>query len=154
MTARAKPYRTTLGHVRLTVHDLQQAIDFYRRFIQLELVERRGDEYAFLSRGGDHHTVALFTGGRRAPRSAVRPSADHMAFEVQGRRAFARAFAALTGAGVPVTTLDNGISWSIYFQDPDGHNLEIFRDTRGEPGGQKLWRGVRKPLSREQVLSR
>ena len=78
---------------------------------------------------------------------------DHVAFEVRGRRAFARAYRALTTAGVPVTLVNNGISWSIYFQDPSGNNLEIFRDVRGERSGQKFWRGVRKPLEPEQILA-
>lgn len=154
MATRARSYRTILGHVRLNVRDLQRAIDFYTRFMQLDLIERGGDDYAFLSRGNDHHVVALFQahqGGPAAPASGT--GLDHIAFKVRGRRAFARAFQALTDAGVRVTTVDNGISWSIYFQDPDDNNLEIFRDTRNERGGRKLWRGLRKPLGRDQILA-
>lgn len=154
MATGARPYRATLGHVRLNVHDLQRAIDFYTRFLHLQLIERRTSDYAFLSRGRDHHIVALFQADRGAP--LVVPggtSLDHIAFEVRGRQAFARAFQALTNAGVRVTTVNNGISWSIYFQDPDGTHLEIFRDVRNERGGQKRWRGVRKPLGSDQILA-
>ncbi len=154
MPARAKLYTAKLGHVRLNVQNLQRAIDFYMRFVQLDLVERGGDDYAFLSRGSCHHMVALFSAGQDLPLAAPNgTSVDHIAFEVQGKRSFARAFEALTDAGVHVTTVNNGISWSIYFRDPDGNSLEIFRDTRDEPDGQKLWQGVRQPLEYERILA-
>jgi len=41
--------------------------------------------------------------------------------------------------------VDHLISWAMYFDDPDGNGLEIYWDTREEPGGQKLWRGHNVP---------
>jgi len=153
MARRATSYRTTLGHVRLNVADLQRSIDFYTRFVHLAVTERAANDYAFLSRGRAHHVVALFQADRAAAAAGGSTGVDHMAFEVRGKRAFARAFQALTDAGLRVATMNNGISWSIYFQDPDGNTLEIFRDVRTEPSGRKLWRGVRKPLRPAQILA-
>jgi len=153
MTKRTPSYQPVLGHMRLNVSDLHQAVEFYTRFLHLRIVERGGNDFTFLSRGRAHHVVALFQSERKAPSAAGGLGVDHVAFEVRGRRAFARAYEALTAAGVPVTLVNNGISWSIYFQDPSGNNLEIFRDVRGDPGGQKFWRGVRKPLEPERILA-
>jgi len=157
VAAQAARYRTALGHLRLNVRDVRRATEFYTRVIGLELIERGGDGYAFVSRGRAHHMVALFKVDRtvRSGTSGTTGTTgvDHVAFEVRGARAFARAFQALTAAGVPLTTVNNGISWSIYFQDPDGNHLEIFRDMRREPGGQKYWRGVRKPLREDRILA-
>ncbi|MER3457825.1 MAG: glyoxalase, partial [Chloroflexota bacterium] len=36
-------YRTQLGHVLLQVRDLDRATEFYRRFLNLRLVERVED---------------------------------------------------------------------------------------------------------------
>jgi len=142
-----------LGHVRLNVRDLEPAIDFYTRFVQLRLVERAGTDYAFLSTGRFHHVLALHRVGPNAPPAPPGAAGvDHVAFEVPDRRSFARAFKALTGAGIQVTTVNNAISWSIYCRDPDGNGVEIYWDTRDQPGGQKLWRGVRRPLERERIL--
>ena len=41
-------YRTRLGHVNLKVRDLDRAIAFYTRFLNLRLTERVGN-FAFLS---------------------------------------------------------------------------------------------------------
>jgi catechol 2,3-dioxygenase len=154
VAAKAGRYRAALAHVRLNVRDVQRAVEFYTNVVGLELIERGGDGYAFVSRGRAHHMVALFTADVTAPPgTSGPPGVDHIAFEVRGARAFTRAFQTLAAAGVPVTTVNNGISWSIYFQDPDGNHLEIFRDMRRERGGQKYWRGVRKPLREERILA-
>ena len=47
-------YETCIGHVHLKVRDLDRAIAFYTRFLNLRLVERVGDQYAFLSGGAVH----------------------------------------------------------------------------------------------------
>lgn len=49
--------------------------------------------------------------------------------------------------------MDHLISWAIYFDDPDGNGLEIYWDTRNEPGGEKLWHGVNVPLPAEKLLA-
>ncbi|HEY6103571.1 MAG TPA: VOC family protein [bacterium] len=153
MPTRMPSYQPVLAHMRLNVSDLHRAVEFYTRFLRLHIIERGGNDFAFLSRSRAHHVVALFQSAEKTPPGKVETGVDHIAFEVRGRRAFARAYQTLTRAGVPVTLVNNGISWSIYFQDPSGNNLEIFRDVRGEPGGKRFWRGVRKPLEPQQILS-
>ncbi len=77
----------------------------------------------------------------------------HLAFEVPDRRSFALAYQALTEGGIHVAPVDHLISSAMYFDDPDDNGLEIYRDTRNEPGGQKLWRGQNVELSPEKVLA-
>ncbi len=147
-------YRTKLGHVLLQVRDLDRATEFYRRFLNLRLVERVEDHHAFLSGGEAHHEVALLNVGPEAPNppeNAV--GLNHTAFQVPDKKALAQAYLALTQAGVQVTTVDNKISWSLYFHDPDGNGIEIFADVRHEPHGQPMWRGIREPLDPERLLA-
>lgn len=146
-------YRTKLGHVLLQVRDLDRATEFYRRFLNLRLVERVEDRYAFLSSGEAHHEVALLNVGSDAPASPENAvGLNHTAFQVPNKKALAQAYLALTQAGVQVTTVDNMISWSLYFDDPDGNGIEIFADVRHEPHGQPMWRGIRQPLDPEKLL--
>jgi len=147
-------YLTKIGHAHLKVRDLHRAIEFYLRFFSLKLVEQVGDHYAFLSGGGFHHEIALQNVGPHAPQPPPHGTGlYHVAFEVPDRRSFAQAYQALTEAGIEVAAVDHLISWALYFNDPDGNGLEIYWDTRTEPGGTKLWRGRNVPLPEEKILA-
>ncbi len=52
---------TVLGHMHLHVAHLDEAIEFYRRVVGLELQMRYGAAAAFLSAGGYHHHIGLNT---------------------------------------------------------------------------------------------
>jgi catechol 2,3-dioxygenase len=145
---------TKLGHVHLKVRDLDSAITFYGRFLGLRVVERIGEQYAFLSSDGRHHEVALQNVGMNAPMpSSHATGLYHVAFEVTDRAGFSEAYRNLVAAGVDIVTVDHLISWSIYFSDPDGNGLEIYWDTRQESGGQKLWRGRNLQLRAEKIMA-
>ena len=49
------PGGTTVGHVHLTVRDVDETIDFYRDRLGMGLTAQLGDTAAFLSAGGYHH---------------------------------------------------------------------------------------------------
>ena len=53
--------RVRIGHTHLKVSDLQRSIDFYGGVLGLEVMQRHGDQVAFLSAGGYHHHIALNT---------------------------------------------------------------------------------------------
>lgn len=147
-------YPTKIGHAHIKVRDLKQAVAFYTRFFQLSLIEQVGNQYAFLSGGDFHHELALQSVGPDAPGQAAHGTGlYHIAFEVPDAASFARAFKALTEAGVRVAPVDHLISWAMYFDDPDGNGLEIYWDTRKEPGGQALWHGQNVPLPASKILA-
>lgn len=147
-------YATKIGHAHLKVRDLDRAIAFYTRFLNLHETERVGDHYAFLTGGAYHHEIALQHVGPDAPHPPAHGTGlYHVAFEVPDRRAFAEAYRTLTEAGVAVASVDHFISWAMYFDDPDGNGLEIYWDTRGEPNGRQVWRGENAPLDRATILA-
>jgi catechol 2,3-dioxygenase len=146
-------YRTRIGHAHLKVRDLDRALDFYTRFLGMHLVERVGTAFAFLTGGEFHHEIALQNVGPNAPApSPLGTGLYHVAFEVPDRESFAQAYRTLREAGTEVATVDHLISWAMYFADPDGNGLEIYWDTRYEPGGAELWRGLNVPLEPEKIL--
>lgn len=147
-------YRTRLGHAHLKVRDLDRATAFYTRFFSLQLVERVGDKYVFLSDGEFHHQVALQNVGAYAPNPPREGTGlYHVAFEVPDKISFAKAYKTLTDAGLKVATVDHCISWAMYFDDPDGNGLEIYWDARREPDGVQHWRGINLPLERDDILA-
>ena len=141
-----------IRHAHLKVRDLERAISFYEEFLGLRVVERVGDSYAFLTSGEMHHEIALQNAGPDAP--APPPHGTglyHVAFEVPDKHSLAAAYTKLTGAGVSVSAVDHVISWAIYFPDPDGNGVEIYWDTRDEPGGEPLWQGRNLPIPEEEL---
>jgi catechol-2,3-dioxygenase len=70
---------------------------------------------------------------------------------VPDKRALADAYFALTEAGVDVGPVDHLISWAIYFNDPDGNELEFYCDTRTDQYGTTLWHGRNLPLTEQQL---
>jgi catechol 2,3-dioxygenase-like lactoylglutathione lyase family enzyme len=50
-----------IGHVHLKVADLERALAFYCGVLGFELMQRYGNQAAFISAGGYHHHIALNT---------------------------------------------------------------------------------------------
>lgn len=141
-------YETTIGHVHLKVRDLDSSVAFYRKVLGLQVTERVGSAFAFLSGSDAHHELALQ--GVDAVATSPPPGAVglyHTAWEVPDARAFALAYRRLVDSGVPVEAVDHGISWALYFQDLDGNGVEIYLDRRQEPSGSAEWRGKTRRLS-------
>jgi catechol 2,3-dioxygenase len=122
--------RTDIGHIHLKVSDLERAIRFYRDVLGFELKQRMGDEAAFLSAGGYHHYIGLNTwqskGGIPPPPGTT--GLFHFAIRFPDRPALARTLKRVLEAGIRVGASDHGVSEAIYFEDPDGNGIEIYRD--------------------------
>lgn len=124
-----------IDHVAIAVRDVDRSVAWYREVLGLERVhDVWGNHPAMVGIGTT--AVALFP-VEGAPKP--RPGRDvltmrHLAFRVD-RTNFLAAQAALRSRGIPFEPEHHGISESIYFHDPDGHELEITTyelDTRGE----------------------
>jgi len=63
--AREVPPNTTLGHVHLRVHDVEQAVAFYRDGLGFDLTMRFGRDAAFFGAGGYHHHIGTNTWSTR-----------------------------------------------------------------------------------------
>jgi catechol 2,3-dioxygenase len=120
-----------IGHVHLKVADLDRAVDFYRDVLGFELMQRMGDEAAFLSAGGYHHHIGLNTweskGGSPPPRGST--GLLHFAIRYPSRAALATALKRLNEAGVRLSgASDHGVSEALYLNDPDGNGIELYWD--------------------------
>jgi catechol 2,3-dioxygenase len=122
---------TRIGHVHLKVADLDRALKFYCGILGFELMERYGDQAAFIAAGGYHHHLGLNTweskGGTRPPRGST--GLYHTAILYPNRRELADALRRLNEAKWPLTgASDHGVSEALYLDDPDGNGVELYRD--------------------------
>ncbi len=74
-------------------------------------------------------------------------------FEVVDLITLAEIFQLLIDNDVSVRAADHFVSWSLYCQDPDGHEIEIYCDTRDMHGRSDLWQGRDSPLEPEKILN-
>ena len=123
--------RTQIGHVHLTVSDLERALAFYRDVLGFEVTAYYGREAVFLSAGGYHHHIGLNTwAGRGAPPPAPGTTGlYHFAILFPDRRALADAVRRVLEHGTRLEgASDHGVSEAIYLRDPDGNGVELYRD--------------------------
>jgi catechol 2,3-dioxygenase len=123
--------RVDIGHVHLKVADLDRALDFYVGVLGFELMQRFGDQAAFVAAGGYHHHLGLNTweskGGAPPPPGTT--GLYHVAIRYPDRKSLADALRRLLDAGVRVDgATDHGVSEAIYLRDPDGNGVELYRD--------------------------
>jgi catechol 2,3-dioxygenase len=122
---------TDIGHVHLKVADLDRALAFYRDVLGFELMQRMGDQVAFLSAGGYHHHIGLNTwesqGGSPPPPGTT--GLYHLAVRFPTRAALARALRRVLDAGIRIDgAADHGVSEAIYLRDPDANGVELYCD--------------------------
>src|SRR5258707_3268377 len=120
-------YSAKIGHAHLKVRDLQRSVDFYTRFLGLHVTEQVDNAYVFLTGGALHHEIALQNVGSNAPHPPAHGTGlYHVAFEVPDKRSFVGAYRTLTAARISEATVDQYISWAIYFDDPHGTVTDIY----------------------------
>jgi len=122
-----------LGHLVLKVRDLERSARFYRDLLGLREVARYQGRMAFFTVQGssNHHDLAILEVGRGAPNPA--PNAVglyHVAFKVgDSLDELRQVKARLEAAGVPILgTSDHAVSQSLYLEDPDGNEIELYVD--------------------------
>jgi catechol-2,3-dioxygenase len=119
-----------LNHIVLYVRDAQRALQFYRDVLGFEIVESMGDQAIFLRANGsdNHHDLGLFGVGPQAQAlpSGARIGLYHAAWEVAAIEDLAEARETLLEAGALRGESDHGNSLSLYAEDPDGNELEVF----------------------------
>jgi len=120
-----------IGHVHLKVADLDRAIGFYRDVLGFDLMQRMGDQAAFLSAGGYHHHIGLNTWESKdgSPPPPGTTGLYHVAIRYPSRTALADALKRLVENRIPISgASDHGVSEAIYLNDPDGNGIELYRD--------------------------
>ncbi len=120
----------SLGHVVLKVRDRERAEAFYEGVLGLEVAARAKDFPMTFYTLGNHHDLAIWEVGE----DAASPGEDdvglaHVAFKVgDDIDALREAKAHLEAAGVAVAPVDHGVTKSLYFDDPDGNQIEVYVD--------------------------
>jgi len=119
-----------LGHVVLYVTNIERMAEFYRDTLGFKEVSR-SNGFALFSGGRTHHELLLIeVGGTPQPKNRFAPGLYHMGFKVgEGSEVLKEVYRELKARGVKVLgTTDHTVTHSIYIEDPDGNELELYTD--------------------------
>ncbi len=120
-----------IGHVHLTVSDLERSLAFYRDILGFQVTTTYGDSAVFLSAGGYHHHIGLNTwaGKGISPSQGNQAGLYHVAILYPSRLELAKALKQLLDADYPIEgASDHGVSEAIYLRDPDNIGVELYVD--------------------------
>jgi catechol 2,3-dioxygenase len=120
-----------IGHVHLKVADLDRALGFYCGVLGFSLMQRHGDQVAFIAAGDYHHHLGLNTweskGG--SPPAPGTTGLYHTAILYPTRADLADALHRLAVAGIALDgASDHGVSEALYLRDPDQNGVELYWD--------------------------
>ena len=125
MTKQDRPQLIGVRHVGLSARDPAALAAFYRDVLGLQVVPTDSSALgatAFLSShpAGVPVDLAFF----------ANPAYQHTAFEVRSLADLRAFHQRVLGRGVPVKmALNHGVSLSFYFDDPEGHLIEVYWPT-------------------------
>ena len=117
------PIVSNLGYLVVGVDDMTEALEYYTRFVRLDVTERIGHT-VFLTGGTEHHWLRLEEGRGSGLK--------RVGYQVAGEQALDEARARLAAAGIDYTEggnpkADRVPRW-LRFNDPGGTAVELFAD--------------------------
>ena len=144
--AGARPASTARGihHAAFVCRDVEETIRFYQEFLGfplVELVENRdytGSSHFFFDLGnGNLLGFFDFPGHDHEPYRETIGALQHMAISVTSEQ-FEAAKAKLDAAQIDYLGPDRGADDSVYFRDPNGMGIELYREQLGRFEGSQL----------------
>ena len=121
-------------HVNLKTTRLDEMVDWYSTVVGAEVIFKY-DMGAWLSNDGANHRIALlaFPNFTDDPEKDDHAGMHHTAFEYDSFDDLNASYLRLRDAGIaPAICLDHGMTFSYYYADPDGNNVELQCDVFGD----------------------
>ena len=125
-----------LGHIVLYVRDLERSRRFYRDVLGWREVATAGEVGAVFSSGRTHHELLLLEVG---PDAAPVPPGRRVGMYHFGLKIgttdqeLREAIERLLEQGVTIAgTADHTVTHSVYIEDPDGNEIELYIDVQPE----------------------
>ena len=141
-----RPASTVQGvhHIALISKNVEETIQFYQEFLGfplVELVENRdyaGSSHFFFDIG-NHNLLGFFDfpGHEHPAFQETIGGVQHLAISISPGQ-YDAAKQKLDAAGVDYLGPDRGVEESMYFRDPNGVNLELYREELGMFDGRRL----------------
>ncbi len=118
----------SLAHFGLRTSDLPAAIDWYGKVFDAK-IRFRNEVAAFMSFDDEHHRFVLWDDGETSEKPADAGGVDHIGFSCGQPSSLADEYVRLKAIGIiPTLCVNHHFTSSLYYRDPDGHEVEITCD--------------------------
>jgi catechol 2,3-dioxygenase len=125
-----------LGHIVLYVRELERSRRFYGEVLGWKEIARLGSQGAAFSSGRTHHELLLLEVGPQAAPLPPGPRVGmyHFGLKIgETDQELREALDQLLAAGVRVNgSADHTVTHSLYIEDPDGNEIELYIDVQPE----------------------
>jgi catechol-2,3-dioxygenase len=113
-----------LAHVVLRTGNLQKMVEFYQTFLGARVIYEN-DMLAFLSYDDEHHRIAIAEIPGTQAKFKKSCGLEHIAFTFDNLPDLLLAYRQRKQNGiVPIWSVNHGPTTSMYYNDPDGNQLE------------------------------
>ncbi|MEM6534238.1 MAG: VOC family protein [Pseudomonadota bacterium] len=123
--ARGKVAPAKLAHIVFRTSRYEEMIQWYKTVLEAEIV-MGSPMVTFLTYDDEHHRIAIAAQPNLQDQDRSRAGMEHCAFTYESLDDLFATYERLAAAGIkPYWTINHGGTLSMYYQDPDGNNLEL-----------------------------
>jgi catechol 2,3-dioxygenase-like lactoylglutathione lyase family enzyme len=133
--------KPTLHHVNFKTTRLQEMVEWYTAVLGVN-VNFQAETEAFVSNDRANHRLAFlaFPGITEDPDKIVHTGLHHSAYEYQRFDDLMANYARLRDLGIePEMSVNHGMTFSLYYADPDGNLVELLVDCFGDWDRSSEW---------------
>lgn len=113
-----------LAHVVLQTSQFKPMVAFYKAFLGAHATYEN-DALSFLTYDEEHHRVAIGHVPGTSPKVPTSAGLAHLAFSFESLANLLKAYRQRKARGIlPIWAVNHGPTTSIYYQDPDGNQIE------------------------------
>jgi catechol 2,3-dioxygenase-like lactoylglutathione lyase family enzyme len=122
-----------LAHVVLRTSNIKTMVEFYKTFLGARVIHEN-PMLTFLSYDEEHHRIAIAQIPGTQPKVKKSCGLEHIAFTFDSLTDLMLAYRQRKQSGIePKWCVNHGPTTSLYYQDPDGNQLETQVDNYDDP---------------------
>ena len=117
-----------IAHYGLRTKQLPEMIEWYKKFLGAEVQFEMGFG-AFMTFDDDHHRIVIFTEDDIVDKTATTAGVDHIGIGLPDFATLVENYERLKSYGItPSIPVNHGFTTSLYYDDPDGNQIELTVD--------------------------
>jgi catechol-2,3-dioxygenase len=128
-----------IAHYGLRTKNLDAMIEWYKKFLDAEIQCDMGVG-AFMTFDDDHHRIVIFTDDETADKAPNSAGVDHIGIGLPDFKSLVENYERLRSIGItPSLPVNHGFTTSLYYDDPDGNQIELTVDNFATKAECREW---------------